>query len=278
MRGGFTLIELLVVIAIISILAAMLLPALSRAQESARRASCASNLRQLGIVFQMYGNESKGAFPPLQEYMGDNCDQKNTRVLMMDGKSVYPEYLTDARLLTCPSDADGSEELERGRWSRPNAMGQRAGGTINPCLLDSVSYFYAGWCFEDRYLVEPGTGDTAVEFADAFSGLLQGPDASLLGKDWAFTDALGNLQEIRRLRQGVERFMITDINNPSDSFASASLIPVMFDKVDMNPNEFNHIPGGGNVLYLDGHVEFMKYPGKYPISRAWAELVDTLNL
>jgi prepilin-type N-terminal cleavage/methylation domain-containing protein len=62
-RNGFTLLELLVVIAIISILASLLLPALARAKQQAQRASCLSNLRQVGLAFALYLNENEFRFP-----------------------------------------------------------------------------------------------------------------------------------------------------------------------------------------------------------------------
>jgi len=278
-KTGFTLVELLVVLAIISILAGMLLPGLSRAREAARRVNCASNLRQVGLSFKMYADESNGNFPTLQRFVGDHCDIKNTGVLQFDGRSLFPEYLTEARVLLCTSGSESIEAYQAGRWNRPDGPGgSRVGGTPNPCLFDQLSYFYLGWILRSEWIEEPGTGDASINFRERFANLLAGPDVGVFDQSWQLEDEFGQVHRVLRLREGIERFLITDINNPSASAVSQSSVPIFFDRIDIDPMGFNHVPGGGNVLYMDGHVAFVRYPGPFPISRAWASAVNYLGM
>jgi prepilin-type processing-associated H-X9-DG protein len=81
---------------------------------------------------------------------------------------------------------------------------------------------------------------------------------------------------IFKTREGVERFLITDINNPAASALSQSMVPLMADMVsgvhldlwDSAQTRFNHLPGGSNVLYMDGHVEFIRWAGGEPVLQA----------
>ena len=77
-----------------------------------------------------------------------------------------------------------------------------------------------------------------------------------------------------RLQEGVERFMITDINSPGASNLSQSILPIMWDTISSKPAGgigYNHVPGGCNTLFLDGHVEFIRYGDEFPATRAHAQ-------
>jgi len=75
----------------------------------------------------------------------------------------------------------------------------------------------------------------------------------------------GETVTVYRFREGIERFFVTDINNPALTAALASGIPVMWDTVRTDngapvKGEVNHLPLAANVLFMDGHVEFAHYP------------------
>lgn len=104
-REGFTLIELLVVIAIIAILAAMLLPSLARAKETAKRISCVNNLKQMALALRMYGDDNDDNFP--------------ARVSRNRWPTALRPYYQDLRLLRCPSDSVKPATFETDQSNHP---------------------------------------------------------------------------------------------------------------------------------------------------------------
>jgi hypothetical protein len=205
--------------AVAALLAIFFGPALFQAREAARRAGAENNMKQIGLVLKMYANESPGEkYPPMTPY-GD--------LWMFDLEKLYPKYITDLSILVDPS-LRGARRIQRELhaiaaedpvdWERMTELAAR-------------SFTYVGWTVQSAEEAEMIRTMRAELPPEELDGDLA------LGDDTAY-----------RLREGIERFLITDINNPAASARGQSEIPVLLRNAPNRPSE-------ARALYLDGHVE-----------------------
>ncbi|MEO6908259.1 MAG: DUF1559 domain-containing protein [Abditibacteriaceae bacterium] len=230
-RNAFTLIELLVVIAIIAILAAILFPVFARARENARRASCQSNMKQMGLGFTMYIQDYDGQYP-----YGSDRDPSEFPIgppsLIGNGSELHwtdklQPYIKSKQIFDCPSvnklgyhhNTDGLTIDAAAESTSPN---------INHYIAYGYNCDYIGGC-------------------PAYIGNFSGRDAGALAAKDSQISVPSSTILVSESIPGQAGF-------PSDQISILEEANGLYQAVPAADRHFD----GLNVLFVDGHVKWLK--------------------
>jgi prepilin-type N-terminal cleavage/methylation domain-containing protein/prepilin-type processing-associated H-X9-DG protein len=252
-RGrGFTLVELLVVISVIIIIAALLFPVFARAREQARKASCLSNLRQIGLAVMLYAQDSDETFPrDVTRCSGgstaDPCSPWNPDRRL---EAQLRPYVKSAELFGCPSAV-----MPQVSWDREHGVCSRDGWGYPAfmCYLDEpgrgkpLGYGWNQWVFQ--LCVDPPEGGCAA------------PGVRLA----AIATPADKLMAADSRASYLDPIVLGFANYPGPSAFYARNVGQFWPEFsqgsgpEIDPNRHARHQRGQNALFLDGHARWLPY-------------------
>jgi prepilin-type processing-associated H-X9-DG protein len=235
-----------------------------------------NNLKNMGLIFNLYASESNGRMPPL--------DNQYDRIFF-DGDIMYPEYVSDAAILVCPSDPQYDLDVN---FKYITTSGPTV---IHPDCIGTLSYVYTGYMIQNDAQLSAAFSiytyaNETLAISDNVTNGWRGLDINILTFGYGPADPNGignpaNTDYVTLVTQDVNRFMITDINTSfTGKEYGSTRVPLMWDSLSTDISEFSHVPAGQNALYLDGHVEFARYDmgtTEFPFSPLYAAISGGFN-
>jgi prepilin-type N-terminal cleavage/methylation domain-containing protein/prepilin-type processing-associated H-X9-DG protein len=222
---GFTLIELMVVTAIVGLLLSILVPSLGRGRETARRVKCQCNVRQLTMAMQHHADEHRGIYMALSNVWADNFEH------------IFPTYLTDLDVAVCPSTRNRVDD-PIATPGRPSDLAAAAKNRFDQ--TGGHSYETFGWMigpviYPDGRVVDGSGSRRSVQL---YAGVLEPNQPAAM------------LKTHQTVKKPSQEFIVLDSDqggygDPAD----------LHNNYPDPPN--NHGVAGGNIAFLDGHVDWV---------------------
>lgn len=258
-KSGFTLVEMLIVLVIVGILAAIVLPAFGRVRENGRRASCASNLRQIGLAMAQYAGDYDGTYAPAwrdQWAYGElrQWTDAEPRFTWDIGIAPYAGGASMRALVRCPNDDNVTEAKEM--LQELGLDGSRR--TYSLAAVGGMKIINAG----DPSSLDMNLGFSGEEFVPDPNKQPEPGKTFLLGKPVTRREAqIAAPSTTLMVVEHPAAFNLAGAFDESVCFSNQGVQSPFQDEYGRNTPESIHAPlhsGGWNYLFCDGHVKWLR--------------------